>query len=342
MDYTYNDKLNEIARNQMLNKVQMGKRRLSYEAFKRKAREHQVQFRKNELCVGYYKYPNVLNSADARKGLIFFEGFRHEIMDELNKPITKNTTSPSAQMLANLLRSEHIPYNIFFPMKKDREGCKNLFNMILGTGDIQSIQNIFIEYHPEPIKEYLDDHTAFDVYIPYIAKDGQTCGIGIEVKYTEKEYPLKPNSREYSHVKDEHGNTCLSTAYARATEQSKLYRADVSKDIIVSNRFRQIWRNHILGASMVLHGDIARFTSITLYPQENIHFSLDAMPAYKKLLTDKAAHTCVPLSYENLFDYIEQHLHVEQKDEWLAYLRRRYLFSYSFHLCGKDKKIIIK
>ena len=36
----------------------------------------------------------------------------------------------------------------------------------------------------------------------------------------------------------------------------------------------------------------------------NIHFSLDAMPAYKELLADDSANTCIPLSYENLFDSI--------------------------------------
>ena len=34
--------MNQLARNQMQSEVQMGVRRLSYEAFKRKAREHQV------------------------------------------------------------------------------------------------------------------------------------------------------------------------------------------------------------------------------------------------------------------------------------------------------------
>ena len=34
---------------------------LSYSEFKRKAREHQVKFREEILCVEYNKYPNVLN-----------------------------------------------------------------------------------------------------------------------------------------------------------------------------------------------------------------------------------------------------------------------------------------
>lgn len=30
------------------------------------------------------------------------------------------------QMVTNLLRSEHIPYNVFYPMQKDPEGAARL------------------------------------------------------------------------------------------------------------------------------------------------------------------------------------------------------------------------
>lgn len=325
-ELTYNDKVNQMVLQKMVSEVQMGVRRLSYEAFKQKAKKHQEDFRKDELQVGYYKYPNVLKFQDARKGLIFYEVFRKEILEELTKPLDKTSSAPSGQMLTNLLRSEHIPYNIFFPMRKDLEGCKGLFNMILGKDEIESVQDILIEYHPEPIEEYLYDHTAFDVYIPYLNKKNQPCGIGIEVKYTEKEYPLKYGSREYTNVRDESGTARLSEAYSRATELSGYYISEVTAEILTSNKFRQIWRNHILGASMILHGDIADFTSITLYPQENIHFSMDAMPKYKELLKDEQSHTCIPLSYENLFEWMKRYLRLTQKDEWIDYLKRRYLF----------------
>lgn len=322
---TLNDFKNQLARQQMAGEVAMGVRKLSFEDFKRKAREHQIDFRENELGVGFYKYPNVLKLNDAKKGLIFFEGFRKEILDELKKPVAPTSTVPSGQMLTNLLRSEHIPYNIFFPMRKDLEGCKRLFNKILGREEIASITDILIEYHPEPPKEYLDDRTAFDVYIPYLNPMQQKCGIGIEVKYTEKEYPLKRDSKEYRCVKDDDGHTRLSGAYLRVTRKCGYYKDDVTDDVLVSNKFRQIWRNHILGASMVLRGVIANFISITLYPQENIHFSLDAMPKYKALLKPEHYNSFVPLSYENLFAEMETFLNLEHKEEWMAYLRRRYL-----------------
>lgn len=322
---TLNDFKNQLARQQMMGEVAMGVRKLSFEDFKRKAKEHQIDFRENKLGVGFYKYPNVLKLNDAKKGLIFFEGFRKEILDELKKPVAPTSTVPSGQMLTNLLRSEHIPYNIFFPMRKDLDGCKRLLNKILGREEIASITDILIEYHPEPPEEYLDDRTAFDVYIPYLNRMQQKCGIGIEVKYTEKEYPLKRDSKEYRCVKDDDGHTRLSGAYLSVTRNCGYYKDDVTDDVLVSNKFRQIWRNHILGASMVLRGVIANFISITLYPQENIHFSLDAMPKYKALLKPEHYNSFVPLSYENLFAEMETFLNLEHKEEWMGYLRRRYL-----------------
>ena len=299
---------------------------LSYSEFKRKAREHQVKFREEILCVEYNKYPNVLNFSDARKGLVFYEGFREEILAELKKPVPKTSSAPSGQMLTNLLRSEHIPYNIFFPMIHDLNGCKKLFNLIIGEERISIVLEIIIEHHPEPIEKYLSDHTAFDVYISYLDTENNLCGIGIEVKYTEKEYPLKEGTNEYAHVKDEHGNTRLFGPYFNATNNSRYFKEEVTHDILVTNKFRQIWRNHILGASMVQRGDIEQFTSITIYPEANIHFHNDAMPEYYELLSETGKDTFIPLTYEELFNLMDKFLNVENGKEWNMYLKQRYLF----------------
>lgn len=299
---------------------------LSYSEFKRKARVHQIKYREEVLGVGYNKYPNVLNLTDGRKGLVFYEGFRKEILAELKKPIQVTSFAPSGQMLTNLLRSEHIPYNIFFPMNKDKEGCRDLFNSILEKEVISKVIDIKIEYHPEPIENYLSDHTAFDVYISYINTNYKECGIGIEVKYTEKEYPLKKGTREYTHVKDELGNTRLFPHYLNASKNSKYFKEEVTHDILVSNKFRQIWRNHILGASMVLRGDIEKFTSITIYPKANVHFHNDALPKYLELLSEIGRDSFIPLTYEYLFDLMAKYLNVENGREWNIYLKQRYLF----------------
>lgn len=133
--------------------------------------------------------------------VIFYGGFRKQISDAVKNRIKKEKSKSDnkfscSQMLTNLLRSEHIPYNVFFPLKREDKGTVELFNDILGSDLIERITDIKIEYAPAKTDDaaskdipLLGDGTAFDVYIEYIpkyAKHGQKGGIGIEVKYTER------------------------------------------------------------------------------------------------------------------------------------------------------------
>ncbi len=128
---------------------------------------------------------------------IFFSGFRHEITEIINQ-----MEFPSKwQMVTNLLRSEHIPYNLFYPMRYDLDGAAMLFNRILGKNKIAGIGKILIEYNPGG----LHDGTSFDVFVEYDNKSGQKGGIGIEVKYTEKEYPIKRGTKEWNETHNEAG-----------------------------------------------------------------------------------------------------------------------------------------
>lgn len=298
---------------------------MTHTDFKNAARKHQVEFRKNVLHVGYDQYPNVLNREDANKGLVFFEPFREAIMAEIRKP----STPKSGQMLTNMLRSEHIPYNIFFPMKMDLYGTALLLNDIIGHNEVKCINDVIIEYAPKPIEHYLNDHTAFDVYISYINYNGQPCGIGIEVKYTEREYPLKTGSREYQNIKsinkDGKEITCLSKAYKNVTDSSRYYGNIPPYDTLVCNDLRQIWRNHILGASMVQRGDIDNFISILFYPKQNCHFSDKAIPLYESLLSKKGKISFIPLTYEALFPLLGKYIKIDKANEWEEYLCKRYI-----------------
>lgn len=56
-------------------------------------------------------------------------------------------------MVTNLLRSEHIPYNVFFPMRYDLDGTARLFNRILGEERIAAISKINIEYNPKGLAD---------------------------------------------------------------------------------------------------------------------------------------------------------------------------------------------
>ena len=262
--------------------------------FKAKARAHQFAFRENELNDFYEeKNPQVILSPEAAKqGLIFCENYRDLIKSKVK-------SFRSSVLFSNMLRSEHIPYNIFTPMEEDLDAATTLFNGIIG-GSISKINRIYIEFAGDADKsEYLNDGTSFDTFIEYFSSDGSIGGIGIEVKYTENGYPIG--------VKEKQDIENLNGLYHQITKRSQWYIPTLdTRSFIKANHLRQIWRNHILGYSMLYRGDIQHFHHIHLYPQGNKHFHEYAIPEYKTLLTEHGKASFIDLTYESLFDMISK------------------------------------
>ncbi|MBQ0084856.1 MAG: hypothetical protein KBS65_01265, partial [Prevotella sp.] len=168
----------------------------SHAAFMNAARQHQEsivqQWSKlfDGVCI-WDERPNHgvwLKDKYALEGLVFYEGFRKEIMGLYRAGHTKI----GMNLLNNALRSEHIPYNLFFPMMKiqNKTATKGFFNELLGRDGVAEILDVKIEYAPQPKCNYLNDGTSFDAFVLYRHKDGSKGAIGIEVKYTEKEYSI--------------------------------------------------------------------------------------------------------------------------------------------------------
>ena len=94
---------------------------------------------------------------------------------------------------------------------------------------------------------------------------------------------------------------------------------------IKANHLRQIWRNHILGYSMLRRGDVQYFHHIHLYPEGNAHFHQHAIPEYRQLLTEKGENTFIALTFENLFALLSKYFTMPKQIEWQDYLHRRYI-----------------
>lgn len=194
---------------------------------------------------------------------------------------------------------------------------------MLNTDTIKEVLEVRIEFAPQPKSDYLNDGTSFDAFVLYQHKDGSKGGIGIEVKYTEREYQI--GETEYRSTHDEYGNVKLSEHYARATDKSGYYVSGCEKEL-VSDNLRQIWRNHILGASMMIYGDIQNFASMTIFPNLNPHFH-EVSKEYCKLLTEKGLKSFFVFTYEKLFETLTHHFQTQPQKEWIEYLRKRYLFN---------------
>lgn len=294
-----------------------------------KARKHQSDFREQEMKVAAVPntnrsgcYGNVISADDGASGVNFYLPFRDEIK--------QNLKGKRGAILTNVLRSEHIPYNIFFPMRHDLKKAALLFRTLSGK-DVASVEDIMIEYAPSPKEEYLDDLTSFDTYVNYRDSSGAQCGIGIEVKYAEQGYRIG-KGEEYK-INDR------SSAYFRVTRESGCFDyGGISEEQFIESNFgkhergndlRQLWRNHILGLSMKLRKDgIRDFTSVHLYPSFNEHFNpktSTVLEDYYSLLNDSGRQTFMPLTYESLFEAMKKCEMDEMDEGWISYLIRRYI-----------------
>lgn len=285
--------------------------------FKCLARLHQSKFRaKKEL--DYDGYGNFLMKVDGEAGHNFYPEFGIFNAVENYRPYNK-------QLYSNMLRSEHIPFNFFIPFRQDLDFCKKVFNEFLG-GSIKSIEkqavidnkeNVKIEYAPKPKMLYLNDGTSFDTYIEYTHLDNTKGILGIEVKYTEQEYEL-------SGLAEEEAVNNLESKYHIVSNNSNLYKPDKQEEL-KSNEFRQIWRNHMLGESILQYHnkEFHHFTSITFFPKRNVHF-LHTSEKYIDLLSSNK-NNFLPILYEEFFMWCYYHCPNQMYLDWINYLTNRYI-----------------
>ena len=277
--------------------------------FLRQARRHQSKFRAEVLNLSYDGYGNYLTKEDGESGNNFYQGFgifgAVKKYRKYNKPL-----------YSNMLRSEHIPFNFFIPFDQNKTFCKNVLNEYF-NGVIQTIERIEIEFAPKPREKYLNDGTSFDTYIEYSKSDNSKGIIGIEVKYTEKEYKLEEKSKQERDIIDK------TSKYYEVSELSKVYRPEAIY-VLPTDKFRQLWRNHLLGESILLADSdkFKHFTSLTLFPKGNLHF-IQTSKEYIDLLADNY-NKFIPLTYEDFFAACAKHCPDDKYRKWIEYLTARY------------------
>jgi hypothetical protein len=284
-------------------------------SFKELARLHQIKFREEVLKVGHDENETILKDDDAQNGLNFFDGFKINEYAQTRHPHFKLKQA----CFANMLRSEHIPFNFFVPLSKNMEYTRAVLNRYL-KGTINKITEIRIEYAPDP-KDALMDQTSFDVFIEYRHISGETGILGIDVKYTEREYRLVRKSKEGRDILDP------DSPYNKLTRKFGLYRNEILEEL-KKDDFRQMWRIQLLGESMTRknHSDSKydHFTSIILYPSGNDHFR-EVIPKYAGFLKTGYENSFAAITYEEFIGTAKQFIEEEDFVRWLQYLEDRYI-----------------
>ena len=283
------------------------------DCFKKKARLHQSQYRTNVLQLECNEYGSKLTEPDAHALHNYYDGLN--VKRALRKRYSENSISRDGDML----RSEHIPFNMLAPLRTDPSLAKHVIKTAFGL-ESDAPYKIKIEFAPKPKDPklqdlYLNDATAFDTFISFTDHQGKKIGIGIEVKYTERGYQI--GKTEKKKVEDK------QSRYWQVTRQSSAF-LDTDNPRLHGDDLRQIWRNHLLGLSMCQlspdnENKLDDFYSIILYPSGNKHFD-KVIPEYQSYLNEpQKVFGC---TYERYIQAIEGN---EEILRWKQYLSDRYL-----------------
>jgi len=295
--------------------------------FKRKARFWQIEWsKKHHLTLEPNKKEVLLSKDDTENGKNFYEDFGIFKKWVEGKRLETKDKKFDPGVYKDMLRSEHIPFNIFVPLYESngKAYLKEVLNHILDKeikdDDIRKNKEIFeiedldsdfkmIEYAPPSPSGYLNDNTSFDAYIEYKNNKGDKCIIGIEIKYTEPCSAPAFGKKEYFKV--------TKGIYNDSFIKEKKYE---------KRMYNQLWRNHLLGESILLKGEFKHFTSITIYPEGNKHIG-DAGKDYVKFLEKGHEYDCLFFTYKELFDYIEKELCKDDERylEWIKWMEKRYI-----------------
>jgi hypothetical protein len=275
------------------------------DSFKAAARLHQSKYRAEILNVHFEKYCSKLLEADGQKLLNYYD--RLDVREIKWKRFPKYSHKRDADML----RSEHIPFNLFAPLVNRTDLAQHILNALL-SGKFDPPKRIVFEWAPKPPQNYLNDHTSFDAYIEARDDREQLTGIGIEVKYTERGYRIGGTEKNRMNNPD--------SLYWKVTRESYVFR-DNRSQILFDDDVRQIWRNHLLGLAMKQAGIVDQFILLTVYPAGN-HYMAKSISRYREMLTNEGKKSCLGLTFE---DYIASIYGGDDIMEWKEYLQKRYI-----------------
>lgn len=253
-------------------------------AFRRRVRLHQSWYRDVVLDVPYGSgprkssktlYGNMLTADSACEGLNFISS---EIFTLAKNRLNERRGGVEPfRLLRNMLSSQPMSFNLFGPVALNPDFNTKLVQSIWGS-HIEKVTDVKFEWAPTPIREYLNDRTAFDVFIEYESSTGPGF-IGIETKLSEEIASKKRVKPEYTRWMSEDG-PWKSNAYPQCSE--RLYN--------------QLWRNHLLSwalvnqrASEYVHG----FSTIVRH-QDDLQCK-NAVNGYRALLRDKESFTSIDL-----------------------------------------------
>ncbi len=198
------------------------------------------------------------------------DSIRQVVREEVLDPERSRDKLYGAPRIFNdLLSSQPLTFNLFAIPSRDLDLATRWIRQMTGDETLV-VSAIDFEWSPgrrDP--RYTGDRSAFDAFVRYTNGSGGKSFLGIEVKYHERmnDPPAKLRHR-----------------YEELAENSGWFRPDcIAK--LREKPLQQVWRDHLIAASLLQAGDFQSGTFIMLYPSLNTACA-DVVAAYRSCLAD--------------------------------------------------------
>lgn len=206
------------------------------------------------------------------------------------------------RLFDNLLSSQPLCFNLFGELAADLDTASTVFSKAF-PDRVQRVATVDFEWSPgrgDP--RYLDNRSAFDVFVRHSTPGGGSGFIGIEVKYHEDlEGKAAPHKDRYDEI------ALRSRAFA-----------DAADPLLRHQPLQQVWLDHLLALSMLEaddNWDTGLF--VFLHPAGN-EACVTTVDHYRTLLVDDSTFAAVSL--ERFVDFVGW----STDSPWVGTFRRRY------------------
>lgn len=216
----------------------------------------------------------------------------------------------------NMLSSQPMCFNLFGPLALDTALATRLMQAVL-PDEIAVVEEVRIEFAPEPRQQYLDNRTSFDALVRYRTPDGHPAFLGIETKLTE---PFTQRAGAKHHVYE-----------ALSRREDSIWRQS-DWDRLADPRWRQLWQNHLLVEALRRHpaAPFGQRGLLVLVSHPSDERCARTSAAYSTTLVS-SEETFVDLPVDALLPAWREAVSTDAERRWLFELTRRYL-----HLAGSE------
>lgn len=187
-------------------------------------------------------YGNYISNGE-NTGVNFIRYYIFEYAKKRVKEKKPYETINSDRLYNNLLSSQPMAFNLFYPLKKmleeDELKATKVIQLALPKIPIYKVTNINIEFIPEDYEELTGDLTAMDAIIEFDDKEGNSCFVAIETKYSENlginEASIKNNKKHPKEILKE--LQLFVSDIEEKIEKKKIKLTQIYRNFILSERY---------------------------------------------------------------------------------------------------------